>query len=33
MCSLLISFLNSALLGDMLLNLIEASHNFIMASE
>jgi len=32
-CSLLTSFLNSFLLGDMFLNLIEASFTFIMASE
>jgi len=31
-CSLLISFLNSALIGDMFLNLIEAAFTFKMAS-
>jgi len=30
-CSVLISFLNSALLGDVFLNLTEASFTFIMA--
>ena len=33
MCSLLISLMNNALLGDMFLNLIQVSFIFIVASE